>query len=175
MAEPQPVGAPLVLTLALEPAAQAAFEQLRRQYFPARLNRIPAHITLFHALPGEEAAAIRATLANAVVDLPRFELDVSDVKKLGRGVAYALISPVLERLHADLRREWLPWLSRQDQQPYRPHIVVQNKVDPQQALQTYDALARTFRPYKVQADSLLLWRYLGGPWELDSAYDIGGA
>ena len=44
--------APLILTALLEPDAAARFEAMRRAYFPPARNKTPAHLTLFHALPG---------------------------------------------------------------------------------------------------------------------------
>ncbi|WP_204248378.1 hypothetical protein [Hymenobacter sp. PAMC 26628] len=44
--------APLILTLALDTDSQAYFDELRRQHFPAKINYLAAHVTLFHHLPG---------------------------------------------------------------------------------------------------------------------------
>ena len=154
---------PLILTLGLDDSSQALFERERRLYFPARLNRIPAHLSLFHALPGEELGPVCALLEKEA-NRPAFSLEVYDLVRLGRGVAYALRAPELSHLHTVLRLQWLPWLTPQDQQPFRPHIVVQNKVQPQEAQQLYGKLATSFRPSTVTAASLLLWHYEGGPW-----------
>jgi hypothetical protein len=43
-----------ILTLQLDPTAQAHFEALRQQHFPPALNHIPAHLTLFHQLPDSD-------------------------------------------------------------------------------------------------------------------------
>ncbi len=165
---------PLVVTLALEPQAQAWFEAERRRYFPVRLNRIPAHVSLFHALPGEQIALVLKQLAEVAAATASFALEVHDLKKLGRGVAYALRGDELDRLHAGLRRGWLEWLTPQDRQPFRPHIVVQNKVDPPVARALYDKLSHGFRPWQVQAAGLLLWHYNGGPWEQAAEFPLGG-
>ncbi len=172
MDAPGPPPDPLVLTLGLDPPDHAHFEAARQRHYPARLNRIPAHISLFHALPGEEEPSIRATLAREASTAP-FPLTVHDVLRLGRGVAYAVHAPELDRIHANLRVAWLPWLSAQDRQPFRPHIVVQNKVDPAQARTLYDQLSSGFRPFAVQAVSLLLWHYHGGPWAPAAAFAFG--
>ena len=164
------MSAPLVLTLAVDEQAQMDFDQQRRRYFPARLNRIPAHISLFHALPGEETPAIRTLLAEAAAATAPFPVNVLDVQKLGRGVAYTLAAQPLTSLHARLRQAWLPWLTAQDRQGFRPHVVIQNKVDPAEARVLYEKLAAGFRPYSVQATGLLLWRYLGGPWSLEEQF-----
>ncbi len=164
------LSSPLILTLALEPAAQADFEAQRRRYFPATRNQIPAHVSLFHALPGEELPAIRTRLVELAPATAPFFVHVHDVQKLGRGVAYALAAEPLAHIHAELRAAWLPWLTPQDQQGFRPHVVVQNKVDPEEARGLFARLSASFRPYSVEATGLLLWRYLGGPWALEEAF-----
>ena len=164
---------PLILTLGLDEENQARFEGERRRFFPARLNRIPAHISLFHALPGEELEAIRQRLETEVALVGRFSLEVHDLMRLGKGVAYRVRAPELAELHGRLRAAWLPWLSRQDQQPFHPHVVVQNKVDPTEARALYDRLSDAFRPWVVEAASLLLWHYEGGPWTPAGVFPLG--
>jgi len=44
---------PFVLTLKMDASSFATFDDLRRRYFPSGRNAIPAHVTLFQALPGE--------------------------------------------------------------------------------------------------------------------------
>lgn len=161
---------PLVLTLAIEERAQIEFEQQRRRYFPASLNRVPAHISLFHALPGELLPAIHSRLVELAAATQPFPLRVHDVQKLGRGVAYALEAEPLTALHTALRGAWLSWLTRQDAQGFRPHVVIQNKADPAEARVLYEKMSANFRPYSVQATGLLLWRYLGGPWALEQEF-----
>ena len=175
MSEEAPAGtrfaeAPFVLTLGIDAASHSELERLRRRHFPAKLNQIPAHITLFHTLPGEQGESIRLLLATVAANDAPFPIEVSDVKKLGRGVAYALAASQLGLLHAQLRTAWLPWLTAQDAQPFRPHVVIQNKVDPAAARALYEELAGSFRPWQARAESLLLWRYLGGPWALEAEF-----
>src|ERR1700712_5017184 len=50
--EPTGDHAPLILTLALHGEDQARFDRLRIAHFPPERNLIPAHITMFHHLPG---------------------------------------------------------------------------------------------------------------------------
>jgi hypothetical protein len=57
--------APLLLILILDDAAQERFDALWRVHFPADRNFLSAHVTAFHALPGdlldEVAADVRAS------------------------------------------------------------------------------------------------------------------
>ena len=58
----------------------------------------------------------------------------------------------------------------QDQQGYRPHITIQNKVTAEQARRLYTKLADSWEPFLAVGEGLLLWRYLGGPWALVDEY-----
>jgi 2'-5' RNA ligase len=154
---------PLVVTLLLDDAAQARFDRLRAQHFPPERNFLAAHVTLFHALPGEQLDAVRAELA-AAADRPAFDVAVTGVRFLGRGVAYVLASPEVAELRNDLATAWRPWLTPQDRQPHAPHVTVQNKVAPDVARALHERLLAEFAPETVRARGLGLWRYLGGPW-----------
>ncbi len=169
-----PAPKPLIVTLALEPEAQARFEAERRRHYPAKLNRIPAHISLFHALPGEELPAVEAALRAAASETPRFEIEVHDLMRLGKGVAYKVRAPEFAELHGRLRAAWLPWLTPQDLQPFRPHIVIQNKAEPEAARALYERLGGGFRPETARAASLRLWHYEGGPWTAAGEFPLGG-
>ncbi|WP_336033855.1 2'-5' RNA ligase family protein [Geodermatophilus sp. FMUSA9-8] len=154
----------LIVTLLLEEQAQARFDRLRAEHFPRERNHLAAHVTLFHALPGEERPAVEAALDRAA-DRPPFDVAVTGLQLLGRGVAYRLASAELAALHAGLAAEFDPWLTPQDRQRLSPHVTVQNKVEPAVARGLRDRLAASFVPYDVPARGLGLWRYLGGPWE----------
>ena len=154
---------PLVVTLLLEPGAQERFDRLRAAHFPAERNHLAAHVTLFHALPGEQVDAVSADLADAA-RRPAFDVAVTGLRLLGRGVAYTLDAPELTALRGGLAAAWDPWLTPQDRQRHAPHVTVQNKVDPAVARALRDRLAAEFVPHRVGARGLGLWRYLGGPW-----------
>ncbi|RYG16668.1 MAG: 2'-5' RNA ligase family protein, partial [Caulobacteraceae bacterium] len=57
--------APLIVTAALDDGAFDWFEDLRQSHFPRHRNQVPAHLTLFHALPGEHEGAVAQTLKAA--------------------------------------------------------------------------------------------------------------
>lgn len=151
-----------VLTLALDDEAQSRFEHERQQYFPAALNRIPAHLSLFHSLR-EEDETTAALDAVAAAQQP-FALQMNEVRSLGKGVAYFSHSSEAKALHRRLSQAFEDQLSAQDRQGFRPHVVVQNKVTPDEARATLAVLQARFRPWSVTAVGLDLWRYLGGPW-----------
>jgi 2'-5' RNA ligase len=155
---------PLVLTLLLDPASQERFDALRRAHFPPERNHLQAHVTLFHALPGDREHDVRGDL-EASAQRPAYDVQVVRVRSLGRGVAYDLRSPELSAQRAELARRWAPWLTPQDARPHAAHVTVQNKVAPDRARALLGELEAGFAPSAVRATGLALWRYLGGPWE----------
>lgn len=163
---------PIIMTLQLDEESAAFFERLRRAHFPPALNKIPAHLTLFHALPGDELLAVMETTARAAAR-PPFMVSVEGLMPLGRGVAFRLASPALVGLRADLARRFAPWLTRQDREGFRPHITVQNKVAPHEARATQAELERTFAPFQARAEGVQLWSYEGGPWAPIGALGFG--
>lgn len=156
--------APLIVTLLVDDDAQQRFDALRAEHFPAELNHLKAHVTLFHALPGGRVNDVDRSVRDAA-RRPVFHLTVTGVRLLGRGVALDVHALELSALHARLRAQWQSTLSRQDAQPLRPHVTVQNKVDPDTARALHAELSAGFVPYDVRATGLALWRYRGGPWE----------
>jgi 2'-5' RNA ligase len=80
-------------------------------------------------------------------------------------VAVTVDAAELTRLRGRLATIWQEWLSAQDRQGYRPHVTIQNKVSSDQARRLYDQLAAQWEPFTGRGEGLLLWRYMGGPWE----------
>jgi 2'-5' RNA ligase len=163
---------PLVVTLQLEGATQRRFEAERAEFFPPGRTAVGAHVTLFHALPAYLRQDVEAEL-DQLAATPPFPVGVTEVFPLGRGVAYRLVAEEAQRLHRRLQDRWRPHLTRQDAQPFRPHVTVQNKVDPDVARATLDRLRTTFRPEVTEAVGLELWRYDGGPWTLLRRWGLG--
>lgn len=166
---------PLIVTLAFDDPSFAILDGLRRRHFPPERNLIPAHLTLFHHLPGGEQAAIADALQAACAVREPIALTVTGPRSLGRGVALVLDSAPLVVLRRDLAETWRPWLTPQDRQGFRPHVTVQNKVAPAEARRLLDDLSAGFTPFTVEATGLHLWRYLGGPWEHQAAFAFRAA
>ena len=156
--------APLVVTLGLDDASQLRLQALRDAYFPPERNVVPAHVSLFHALPGEQLAQVLSD-CRAVADRPPLEVQVTGVRSLGRGTALVLASPELLAVRAELARRWDAWLTRQDRQRFSPHVTVQNKVEPPRARALLAELQAGFTPWSMTGTGVQLWRYLDGPWE----------
>lgn len=163
---PTPVAAPpLIVSLRFDAEGFAVLDRLRRAHFPPERNVLAAHLTLFHALPGAREPAVRealATLAAAAAPLP---IRFAHLRSLGRGVALAVDAPALAALRAAIADRFASDLTRQDAQAWRPHVTLQNKVDPAIARRTLESLSSGFQPWTATGLGLDLWRYRGGPWE----------
>ncbi|QXQ05191.1 2'-5' RNA ligase family protein [Sphingosinicellaceae bacterium] len=156
---------PLILTARPDPDTASRFETLRRAHYPVALNQVPAHISLFHHLPGAEFEAVVDRLKFTARHHPAPEVEVTGYRSLGRGVALALQSPDLAHIRAELADAWAPLLIPQDRQGWRGHVTVQNKVEPAVARTTLALLTASFQPWRSRIVGIDVWRYLGGPWE----------
>jgi hypothetical protein len=156
---------PLILTALLEPPVQARFEDLRRRHYPAALNQVPAHVSLFHQLPGSELEAVKRRLKALCGEMAPPAVEVTGLKLLGRGVAYKLRTPLLVSLRAELADGWSTLLIPQDRAGFDPHVTIQNKVTPAEAKATMAALSAGFQPHATRAVAIAIWRYCDGPWQ----------
>ncbi|WP_241665263.1 2'-5' RNA ligase family protein [Teichococcus oryzae] len=164
----------MILSLGFDQESFARLDALRQTHFPPERNLIPAHLTLFHALPGASAVAISAHLAACAAATPAPRLRFVKPRFLGRGVALDAESPALLALRRSLAATWAAWLTPQDRQGFRPHVTIQNKVAPEAARGLFDRLAPGFMPWKARGEALLLWHYRGGPWEAAGRFPFNG-
>ena len=156
---------PLILTLSMDETAQERFDRLRELHFPPERNHLQAHLSLFHALPGEQAQTIASDLEETCWLRGPMVLEAVGLRFLGKGVAYDLRSPECEALRKELSQRWSHWLGPQDSHRIKPHVTIQNKVSPKRARALYEELQASFVPFEVRGEGLSLWRYMGGPWE----------
>jgi 2'-5' RNA ligase len=163
---------PLILTLKLDSKTFGYFNQLRQQHFPPGRNFLPAHVTLFHALPDEHRLDVQKVLRTLYSHTSVLSLTFPKLRFLGKGVAVEVDCPELVQLRHQLATTWKNWLSRQDQQGYRPHITIQNKATPNEARQLYEQLTSEWMSFGGYGEGLLLWQYKGGPWELINELDF---
>jgi 2'-5' RNA ligase len=164
---------PLVLTLQLDAISFAIFDDLRRRHFAPERNLVPAHITLFHALPGAEKRELVVALQRVSSQTPILDLSFPGVRFLGQGVAIEVQSPGLLALRKRLASQWRRWLVAQDKQSYQPHITIQNKVSGSQARCLFERLRATWEPRPGKGEGLQLWHYRGGPWALVADFPFG--
>ena len=157
--------APLILTAVLDPASQARFERERQLYFPPSRNLLPAHVTLFHHLPGDRQADIGRELQTACLVQAAAPFTATGLRFLGHGTAYLLDMPAVAAFRGRLAAGWSQWLTPQDRQRWQPHVTVQNKAAPDAAKRLHGDLLAGFTPQSGMVTGVRLWEYLGGPWK----------
>lgn len=151
----------------------AWLEGLRRAHFPPERNRVPVHLTMFHALPPSvEEEAKRQLADQAKGRAPRAA--IPGLMDLGGGVAFRVVSDELDLMREQIAEHFHGMLSAQDAGGWRPHITIQNKVSGKQARSLLAELEREFRPRPLGIAGLSLHRYLGGPWEEVASYRFRG-
>ncbi|MFL6722427.1 MAG: 2'-5' RNA ligase family protein [Sphingomonas sp.] len=164
----------LIITAEIAPSDLAWLDQLRRAHYPADRNRVPAHLTMFHALPPSAEGEVRSTLARFGAEPPP-RAAIEGLMDLGGGVAFRVVSPELDAIRGDLAADFHGLLGAQDSGGWRPHITIQNKVPAKEARALLAALEIGFRPRPLAVRGLGLHRYLGGPWERVATYAFRGA
>ena len=170
----RPPDAPFVVTLGFDPGTFGRLDALRRRYFPPERDLVPAHVSLFHALPPGEEAAVAASLAEVAASAGPIPLRFAGLSRLGRGMAVRVEAPGLSAVHRALAVEFRDWLTPQDRQPFRPHVTIMNKADKAEAERAYHHLGAAWTPFDGVGTGLLLWAYRGGPWELLAEFHFGG-
>jgi len=152
---------PIIVTLQMDHKSAEFFDAQRKKYFPADINFVPAHLTLFHELAGRKFDHVLEIVAEACAAETPFAIKIQGLLKLGRGVAYLVQSERLTRFRAGLARSFARLLSGQDLEGFHPHVTIQNKVSPQAAQALYKHLSDGFAPFEPLGEGVQLWRYEG--------------
>jgi len=163
----------LVVTADFAPDDFAWLEGLRRRHYPMERNRVPVHLTMFHALPPSALDEAKRALSLAA-QMPAPRADIAGLMDLGGGVAFRVVSDDLDRIREDLADHFHGLLGAQDNAGWRPHVTIQNKVAPRAARQLLEELERSFVPRPLGIAGLSLHRYIGGPWEPIGRYSFRG-
>ncbi|MDE8652035.1 2'-5' RNA ligase family protein [Novosphingobium album (ex Liu et al. 2023)] len=154
---------PLLVTAELPPDILGWADALRRAHYPPERNRLRAHVTLFHALPPAIEPELRQVLADLARSPPP-EARISGLMKLDNGTAIAVESPAMVELHARIAERLHGLLTRQDTQPLRLHITIQNKVPPTAARALQAELAPRIEPRAFRFPAFGLYAWEEGLW-----------
>ena len=163
----------LIVPAELAPQEFAWLDALRRRHYPPERNQLPAHLTMFHALPPSLESEVRHRLAAAAKQPPP-RAKIAGLMDLGGGVAFRVVSDDLDAIRANLADAFRGSLTAQDGRGWRPHVTIQNKVPTKGARALLEELRRTFAPRRLAIKGLGLHRYLGGPWETIATFSFRG-
>ena len=164
---------PLIVTADFSPADFAWLEGLRRSHYPAELNRVPAHLTMFQSLPPSAVDEVGRQLKLHSAGPPPRAI-IAGLMPFDAGVAFRIVSDELDSIREAIADHFHGLLSAPDAAGWRPHITIQNKVPPKQARALLAGLQRDFRPRSLRLAGLSLHRYLGGMWETIASYRFRG-
>ena len=154
---------PLLVTAELPPDVLAWADGLRKAHFPPDRNKLRAHVTLFHALPPSVEEELRQTLGELSAASPP-EASISGLMKLGSGTALAIDSAAMLELHGIVAERMHGLMTRQDAQPLRLHVTIQNKVTSREARALQDQLGATLQTRNFQFQGFGLYAYEDGLW-----------
>jgi 2'-5' RNA ligase len=170
-----PETAPVIVAADLGAADLAWLDRLRRAHYPVERNVLPAHLTLFHHLPPSLLAELDSRLRTGMRGTPSPAATIGEPQLFGWGVALRVRSAGLEAMREELADAFAGSLIPQDAAPWRPHVTIQNKVDPQEARRLHAALSTALaRPRPLGVTGIASYFYRGGPWELIRHYRFGG-
>ena len=134
---------------------------------------MPAHLTLFRHLPPSVEGELGRRLA-VYAATPAPGAMIAGVIDLGQGTAFRVESEGLEDIRHDLALALGGLLTPQDMSSWRPHVTIQNKVEPKEAKRLQARLRAGFERRPLTIRELAVWRYLGGPWELAKQFTFRG-
>jgi len=163
----------LIVTAEIGASDLAWLDRLRRAHYPPERNRVPAHLTIFHALPPSAEREVRSSLSRTVSAEPPIA-SIEGLMNLGGGVAYRVVSPQLDEIRSRLAHDFHGLLSAQDSGGWRPHVTIQNKVSAKEARALMIEIEQGFCPQPLEIRGLGLHRYIDGPWERLVTYAFRG-
>lgn len=171
-----------VLTLLTDRPHHSRLTSLRKRYFPPHLNKLSAHLTLFHALPGAHLdSTIIPDLKRVAQRTAPFQIRTTGPFRMKKGFAIGLARKeagykMAQEVHRSLQASWKreEWLSEQDaQEGWRGHYTIMNKVDDE------NEVARAFQEVKQgweddvgTVEGLGLWRYEKGWWKWERRFEF---
>jgi len=159
-----------VLTILTDAKHHETMTKWRRQYFPPRLNRLEAHLTLFHALPGSKLEeAIKPVLAEVCASTSPFPVLAAKPFRLNKGIAIGVPKTRggedARKVHRELQEAWKEFLSRQDAGGFAAHYTIMNKMDDESAVQkAFSEVESQWNGCHGRAEGLSLFLYERGNW-----------
>ncbi|KAK4553087.1 hypothetical protein LTR86_009814 [Recurvomyces mirabilis] len=161
-----------ILTLQTDKPHHDRMTALRKKYFPPRLNKLEAHLTLFHALPQSKLdSAILPTIQDVVAKNHPFKVTVTKPFRLRHGIALSIpkheCGSKIQGIHRALQVPWKDqgWLSEQDAGGMQAHYTIMNKVDSDaEVVDAFDEVSREFRGDEGTVEGLGLWSTISIPF-----------
>ncbi|KAK0287628.1 hypothetical protein LTR35_004103 [Friedmanniomyces endolithicus] len=171
-----------IVTLLTDQPHHDRMTRLRTRYFPKRINKLDAHLTLFHALPGSKLeSSVIPVLQDVAQHTVPFRLLATKPFRLKHGIALSVAknegARQAQEVHRALLEPWLKqgFLSEQDRGGCNVHYTIMNKVDDElEVAKALEEVRESFKPDNGTAEGLGLWRYDRGWWRWERRFDFAG-
>jgi 2'-5' RNA ligase len=167
-----------VYILTLKTSAEVAGKMggLREKWFPQGRNKVPAHITLFHALPSSRYDEVTSHLEGIASRTRCFRIASGKVLKRRNGVAVNMGQGEgqVRGVYMEAKEVWNGFLSDQDR-GFQAHWTVQNKEEDGRRV---DEAFEDVKDLEVDgvAEGLVLWKYeRDGRWTFAREFCFQGA
>lgn len=152
---------PILLLAELPPPLQARLDAVRRTHYPQA--KTPAHLTLFHAIPGMIAAELADILRECTRAKPP-RATIARVIDWQEATALAVHSEDLVLLRETIASRLTGLLTAADALPPALHITIQNKALRPAAIALQRTLAQTWHPTETTIPALTAHRVIAGQW-----------
>jgi len=174
-----------ILTLLTDAHTHTSMTGLRNQYFPPKLNKLAAHLTLFHALPGSKLhshilpqldSLTSSKAASSTYHASPIEATGPFRMNHGIGISVSERSGQSKAIYQDLVAAWKPFLSKQDLGDghgggLKLHFTIMNKADSEEHVRaSFDEVKRNFKPVHGMVEGLVLYRYDHGFWRQEQVF-----
>ena len=154
---------------------------LRKKYFPPKLNKLGAHLTLFHALPESKLeSTIIPTIKRVTAEWQPFGVNAAKPFRMKKGIAISVPKnqggDLAQKVHGALLGAWEGegWLSEQDAGGMRAHYTIMNKVDDEgEVADAMEEVSGSWKGDRGTVVGLGLWRYEKGYWKWVEAFEFG--
>ncbi|EME45228.1 hypothetical protein DOTSEDRAFT_71066 [Dothistroma septosporum NZE10] len=155
---------------------------LRNQYFPKRINKLAAHLTLFHALPESKLTGSIIPLIKTVASsIAPFKLRADEPFRMKKGFAISVSTQIggrqAKQIHQQLQQPWKDegFLSVQDAGGCRLHYTLMNKVDGEtEVAKAFVDVVERWKGDEGVAEGLGLWKYERGFWRWERKFEFSG-
>lgn len=169
-----------VLTIKTDDVHHRTTTELRDRYFPKKLNKLDAHLTLFHALPESKLeSTIIPAIEHLVKEHALFRFYASRPLRMTRGIAITVPQTrggeQIQSIRQSLLKPWREegFLSAQDAGSARPHYTIMNKVDNEEDVaKAFEEVRRNedWKGHWGMAEGLALFRYDRGFWKPEKTF-----
>jgi len=151
---------------------------LRNKYFPPKINKLAAHLTLFHALPESKLeSTVIPTIKRVTAEWEPFIVNAAKPFRMKKGIAISVPKnqggDLAQKLHGALQEAWKGegWLSEQDAGGMRAHYTIMNKVDDEgQVADALNEVSESWKPDRGTVEGVALWKYERGYWKWEQAF-----